>query len=214
MVAKSFSSHRFRSEEWDVINDPVHQDALTIQGLIRQITLCLRCKDGALAHWATVCSTWTFMGRDATDRSFFWPLGSKSCKPAQAGNTQAARMSLCLFLLYALGVHFILEQPSTSCMKAADWIVWLRQEVRIWFTHTWMGMFNGPTAKGTELLSASYWPSHLHRKRDVSRDPSWKPTDLVRHEAPTNSSRIRVTGIKDPLKGSQAYPAFIIGGLR
>jgi hypothetical protein len=69
---------------------------------------------------------------------------------------------MCLFVcvicvaLKTRRVFYILEQPSTSCMKPMPNFMWMSSVTNHVRMHTWMGAFKGcaqPVFKGTHLFS-------------------------------------------------------------
>ena len=184
----------------------IMEDALGIEGFLTLLRLTMSIREEGLAHWATVCSSWVFLCRDITGRASDRPLGWTEHESVRAGNTQVARMALVLMLQFVFGIHFIVEQPASSIMKAAPWMAHMRHMVKFWYTSLWMGMYGADTQKPTQLMSASFWSSFLGVRRDTTRDAEWSSTQLVSTGAPDHRGRLPITGAKDMVKQSQEYP--------
>ena len=88
---------------FEINDNKIMEDALTLQGLITQFVFALRLQEHyqSLAHWGTVCSSWIWMSRSSTGRAIFQPLGDRWSDSARAGNIMVSRMTLVLYLLVA-----------------------------------------------------------------------------------------------------------------
>ena len=84
-------------------------------GFCIALALALLLKPGGFSMNAPVCSTWVWMSRSTTGRRLWKPLGNrtKNCKSA---NIMVARVTLLLYIYEALGVFWVLEQPTNSLM--------------------------------------------------------------------------------------------------
>ena len=59
----------FRALGYEIADDCVMQNALTLQGLITMILYGMRLCSCGLSHWGTVCSSWVFLSRSSTGRT-------------------------------------------------------------------------------------------------------------------------------------------------
>ena len=95
-----------------------HMDFTSPCGLAYAVGLSRRLKERSCNHWDTVCSSFVWMSQKHCARSLLSPLGNSGCYSTYAGNLMVVRMIvLSLYHLSKLSV-FLLEQPSSSIMRA------------------------------------------------------------------------------------------------
>ena len=199
----------FPSAKCDIIFEPHLHDIMSVSGFIYAIQLARRQCAGALSHFATVCSTWVWICRASTKRSVLEPLSPFPWSDCVANaNNMVARMSLLLMICMGLDAIWVLEQPSSSLMCLHPRMVQLKKAMEHlggpskrswWHTHTWMGMYGGRTPKATRLWSNSELVLRLHRTLDRSLHFEPEVTASVASDG-------SVTGNRDEMKESQAYP--------
>ena len=192
---------------YDIIFNQDSNDVNSLAGFLTAVQLCRRLKKGALAHFATVCSTWVWISRSSTKRSVTCPLSEKPTECVKQANKMVGRCTLLMILVMALEGIWILEQPSSSLMCLHPRLKAFKNRIEErslvnrcwWHCHTWMGMYGGESPKATRLWSCSPLVMKLHRKLDRSLD--WAP-EVTASIAPDGG----VTGNRDAMKESQAYP--------
>ena len=192
---------------YDIIFNQDSNDVNSLVGFLTAVQLCRRLKKGALAHFATVCSTWVWISRSSTKRSVTCPLSEKPTECVKQANKMVGRCTLLMILVMALEGIWILEQPSSSLMCLHPRLKAFKNRIEErslvarcwWHCHTWMGMYGGESPKATRLWSCSPLVMKLHRKLDRSLD--WAP-EVTASIAPDGG----VTGNRDAMKESQAYP--------
>ena len=206
VIADAFAEYGYTSTKYDINIDATHMDACLPEGFLTSVYLFQRLREHGLGHWATVCSSWIFLCRDCSGRSFFNPEGHSDAEFVAKGNCQIARMCLIIALMIATSKHWVVEQPGTSLMMESTWMKFIKNLQQSYNVRTWMCMYGGPTQKSTQLQSGSRFALDLERTRDVRLDAELCATSGVRHETPdATTGRIRVTG-HEGLKGSQEYP--------
>ena len=200
----------FRALGYEIADDCVMQNALTLQGLITMILYGMRLCSCGLSHWGTVCSSWVFLSRSSTGRTTDNVRGRTSCLSVRQGNTQVSRMCLTLLLLQAKGTAWILEQPASSIMYLSDAMQWYWRRFQWHAVSTSMGAYGGPTLKPTKLRSNKSWVSKMMRKPtddDQVRFRELKGLSQTAVQlAPHSDGRKRCTGNAKALKDSQTYP--------
>ena len=185
----------------DCLYDPIYGNIMTFEGFIAAIVLALRLTGcSALQFFGTVCSSWIWIVRSCTKRSVENPLGDRTNAFTEHGNVMVSRCCLLMLIGWAKGCHFMLEQPTSSLMMCHHR---LRQVIAITgaeLVSTCMSAFGGPTVKRTLLLTDAPWGSEMHRTGVGHKNGSGEKLATVDELG-------RVTGNRDALKNSQAYPA-------
>ena len=163
-----------RVYSFEINADPIYGNFLGDAGLLNALAALLRCKPGAVVHWATVCSSWVTVNRHTAGRSLAAPLGRVDRPYVRDANCMVSRMCLCILLGVALNLEWVLEQPLTSLMKEHPRMKAIRRmsDARliksVTEVHTWMGSFGGFSPKPTMLLGSPSWLGQLKRK--LTRD--------------------------------------------
>ena len=210
-----FESRGYPSVGYEILSDPINQDACSVQGFLTMLVYALRLRDGckqngielfrALSHWGTVCSSWIFVSMGSTGRSKDRPEGNQSVPSVRKGNIMVARMFLVLWLLRCKRVGWILEQPGSSLMEHSHRALQHFDRFGFCAVRTWMGAFGGPHCKPTQLKGSVPWLSKLVRPMTAELRRAIGPQTTVRELQPTVDGRRRVGGGPN-LKKSQEYP--------
>ena len=202
VVAGTFEDHGRRSATFDICTHEVYENLNTPEGFCTALSLGMRLKKSALAHWATVCSSFIFLSKGTTKRTDENPWGFD--RPSvRTANQQVVRMLLIIILLKARKVAWLLEQPMTSTMcKIPLWSA-VAPQGSLLKTSTWMGAFGAPTRKPTWLMSTHAWTEQLSRK--LSRDAGLGVPGTTVLLVDASDGRKRVCG-GPRLKETQAYP--------
>ena len=115
-VGGSFVERGYMAALYDIDRSGDFEDLTKPEGFLTAVTTTIKCKPGALAHWATVCSSWVWVCRATTKRSLLNPHGDTRHAFVAEGNVMVARMVVLILVGLALGQQWILEQPSSSIM--------------------------------------------------------------------------------------------------
>ena len=91
---------------------------LSPAGFLFSLGVALRIIRGGFAHFAPVCSTWVWVSRHSTSRSYIHPLGRPGQQIVGEANIMAARVVLLTALLIGRGVWVTIEQPVSSLMRS------------------------------------------------------------------------------------------------
>lgn len=78
-----------------------------------------------LSTLGMVCSTWVFMSRGSTYRSFLNPEGNTSNEKVQLANRMLCRSVLLCLLTVCMNGVYILEQPLSSLAEYHPRFQWL-----------------------------------------------------------------------------------------
>ena len=186
------------------------QDFMSPEGFVFAAKLLLECKPGAVAHWATVCSSWVPINFHTSGRTTQAPLGKWRQRMYVAeANVMVSRTGLLMLLGICLATRFILEQPRASLMPwhpRLEQIFHLAQCGGIHAVEhisTFMGSFGAPTPKPTILIGNVPWLCQLKRK--LNRSEFTPNEDVVRYHI-DQCGRKRFSGGKK-LKETQKYPS-------
>ena len=128
-VGGSFVERGYMAALYDIERSRDFEDLTKPEGFLTAMATTIKCKPGALAHWATVCSSWVWVCRATTKRSMLNPKGDTRHQFVTDGNVMVARMVLLVLVGLALEVQWILEQPSSSIMPWTHWMRLLRSIV-------------------------------------------------------------------------------------
>ena len=74
---RSVRSLGLKATGYDLKQDAVLQNIMTVQGFITAVQWCRRVRAGGHCHFGTVCSSWVWMCRATTRRSESCPLGDR-----------------------------------------------------------------------------------------------------------------------------------------
>ncbi len=205
---------------YDIERDGTCMNFLDCAGFVFATQKSRQLKTRHVCHWDTVCSSWIWMSRRTSMRTYIDPLGNTRNEKTCDGNIMVARMIvLSLYHLAKFGV-WLLEQPGSSLMrfhpgfeyleKASAYMRRLRGDTGdIDDLPSWMAAFGGKTAKRS-LLSSTHkevlFP--LHRTLSVAQRKELKATSVVHERIVVEDGvmKHKVTGKKDLLKETQQYP--------
>jgi hypothetical protein len=95
--------------------DPVF-DLSTDEGFVRMVRLVIETRDNGLMFMSPECKTWIFISRFQYGRSRNNLDGDTSRTDVRQQNRLAEHIAQLLVLCVALGVHVMIEQPSSSLM--------------------------------------------------------------------------------------------------
>ncbi len=188
-----------------------HMDAATVAGLALAIVLLLRVKPGGLCFMAPECSTWVWIGRKQTGRSKDNVLGNSSTKVQDANRLNQATALLCN-IASQWGVHFVVEQPSSSLFFLTDCMRTVIDHTGATRASMPLKPFGHALMKPTVLVGTVEWLPHLRRpmcapapKKVIRRCGILKET-VAYTTRMSKAGKWRVTGKKEPLKQSAHYP--------
>ena len=166
-----------------------------------QQTTLLEC----LLWLAPVCSSFIFMSKGSTWRTWVNPLGDIRYFSVRKANVMASRCVLLCRLAHALGIIFILEQPISSTFH---WLGRFQDMVRalrglLWvILNVMMGAYGGSSQKSLKLWGNRQWIGQLYN--DLPDGVSFTDKTITR-AAVDSYGRATVTG-GPGLKATQAYP--------
>jgi hypothetical protein len=172
---------------FEILDDKIHGDFLGDLGFINALGVILRCKPGAILHWATVCSSWVTINRGTSGRGVSNPLGNVDRLYVRDANTMVSRMCLCILFGVCLNLDWILEQPLSSIMTSHPrfQVLLNMSELgaikHIMEVHTWMGSFGGFSPKPTMLVGTPVWLSRLARTLPWADRARFKNTELTEY---------------------------------
>ena len=202
---------KFRIKGVTDIDDPdTTEDILLEAGFRRALNLVLRVRPGGLVWMAPVCSSWIFLNLKNTQRT-------KVAGPRFGGNlryhsvrhgNRMAEMAAFLFLVaVARGVHAVIENPAASMMFGYEVFA---DTCGFWPKVFWavlphcrysMEAFGSRLGKKFKLMCSHAWVLQLACKCQC---PGRKHRQL--HTVKTVRGKRAVTGLKQALKDSAAYP--------
>lgn len=200
-ITREFLRNGYRGCGIDVnfFDDDSH-NLLSSTGLRLALDAVSTLRSAACLWIATPCSSFVILCRAQSKR---YPannfLGDCSRPFVQAGNMLLEASSILYFIGWALGVHVILENPTSSVIGRTPSLCGLFSLVRPWCFTTYMGAFFGRTVKPLFLWST------LGDIRQLAVDRPNVPGDdeLVHRDGQ------RFTGCKLALQESEVYtPAF------
>ena len=180
-------------------------------GFALALNSAIRLVPGSVAPMGPVCSSWVFLSRSSSGRSYIHPIGSEDERDwVRESNVMAARVALLALVTCAYQSTFIVEQPSSSLFcRSARWM-WLVRLLKslgkpVWVQHVTLGSYGGPTLKPLQLSSNNkavlrklYKPlSADDRARFASAHGK-----LVKRRI-SKSGKSQVTGQKHALRKSQ-----------
>ena len=191
---------------FEIEHDRKLMDFVSGPGLMTAIGLMRRLKRGGLQHWDTVCSSWVWVGRNSTGRSFLRPMGLARVPSVAVANCMVSRMAL--LAMYGLSKRslFMLEQPSSSLMREHEDLQREPFESMLNF-NSWMGAFGGESMKRTDLTISDFATG-----RAMQRSMSYKTWQAKHGNSKTTRTEYvggkkKVYGVPRRLKKTQAYPS-------
>ena len=201
-VEASFLSKGLSALGYDMVRNPTRQNILHDDGMATLLVWALMVIQFGYSHWGTLCSSWIWMCRSVTERSFMTPLGRADIPFVAEGNMMVSRMVLVWHLLAARDTSFVLEQPASTLMHHHPRVQQWSMISPLSMIHTWMGAFGHNSAKPTRLFSnKEALITSLQRQRPSNcSDKLATSEDNVMPDGPK-----RVNGNKHKLKESQEY---------
>jgi hypothetical protein len=171
------------------------EDITTPAGFRQALVYVLRLKPNGVIWAAPECKTWIFIGRKGTGRSFLNPRGDERKKQIRNANLIAENTICLLTLAWLQGGEVFLEQPGSSLMTQLDYFIAFKEAALFHVQRTFLGAFNGRTAKPIDIHSTS---SAVYR---LARSMPRHLPKLTRR-APGGS----IQGKRKELLHSAAYP--------
>lgn len=126
------------------------------------LVLVLRIRPGGLLWLAPVCSSWVFLCLGTSKRhKFFNMLGDTDLEFVRKANIMVSRCAILIRLCFALGVHWMLEQPLSSLMIFHDRLDEIVAAFVVHCTSFQMDIFGTHTPKPTKLYSDVEWVADI-----------------------------------------------------
>ena len=97
-MTMGFEFFGYTSYGFEILQDRLLEDILSINGFIVACTMLFRLNPVAFAMFAPVCASWTFLARSKTGRTLAFPLGNQEHYSVRASNVMVSRV--CLQLAY------------------------------------------------------------------------------------------------------------------
>lgn len=206
-VSRGMRLMGFAGEALDARRSVAH-DILTPTGFLVTLAAVMRIRRGGLFWAAPPCSTWVFLSRHSTGRHKN-PSGNwKTSAYVASQNALVCRLLLLARLCIARGVHYIIEQPRSSCMFAyGPFATFLKRHPAL-SVFTEMGAFGMMAEKDMLLMGTAPYLPMLERRlthdqrQELRKDSGRKQTTKVSVRADGTKN---VQGGAD-LKSTQAYP--------
>ena len=139
-----------------------HMNCLTDDGFALLFVAICRVRAGGLFFIAPQCSSWVWLSRSSTGRSSQNPDGRTNVRCVVDGNRLNLVTSLLCMIATALGVLWIVEQPSSSLFFLTQHMRFAVEHCAATKLHTWLGGFGHPMSKPTLLVGTPPWLSGLH----------------------------------------------------
>ena len=117
-MTSAFRFFDYMAYGFEIRHDALLEDLLSQYGFIVAATLLWRLHPSGIVLFAPVCSSWVFMSRHKTGRSFSHPLGMEDrYYKVKASNIMVSRVVLqCLYCI-SRGILFVVEQPCNSILS-------------------------------------------------------------------------------------------------
>ena len=173
-------------------------------GFAFAVWLVLRLQPGGVLFAAPPCSSWVWVSRSSSGRSYDCPLGNQLRKKVRDANILVSRLVLLMALALGRGCTIAWEQPGGTLMHFHPKMRMFMQKFKIYEIWTWMGMYGAPTAKATRLWCSHRWIRGMYQKLDKSKIPVYNGQEMVVEFHDVLGLK-RATGRKG-LKSSQSYP--------
>ena len=205
-LTQAFQTLGLRFLPFDIIFDNIGNDIISAVGLMVALSSANRIKEDGLLWQGTVCSSFIWLARATTSRTWLLPRGDENVEAVWKGNIMAARTALLIVWAYARNLSFVVEQPHSSLLwrhPALRWVANVASENhKTWHgINTFMSCFAAKTPKPTVLYSNASWIFALARSTPTATKPS--KTASVTIDA---AGRRVVTGNRDgTLKATQTY---------
>ena len=139
---------------FDILYDKKYGDFMGPLGYALSVLLASTLKPGGICVAAPVCSSWVWISRGTTGRTFKLPLGDTTCEFVRAGNSMVSRLVLIMYILMAKGIFFVIEQPRGSLMERHPRFKRMMSTYGIHRVYISMGDYGASSQKPTWLYSA------------------------------------------------------------
>ena len=204
-VTRAFCRANLRALSYEKLDNPM-LDMTSATGFLAAVTLVLRLKFGAAALAAPVCSSWVWMSRGTTRRQWYAPMGDVlRSSSVREGNLMVSRLVVLIYIMSAMGVIWLVEQPANSLLQWHPRWQELLASIDVWRHHLFMGDFGGESAKPTWIYAPVPWVTDLERYRTKHTCGKVENNLQVTKVSTRADGSTAVAGGKD-LKGTQAYP--------
>ena len=202
---------KFRTKGVTDTADPdTTEDILLEAGFRKALSLVLRLRPGGLLWMAPVCSSWIFLNLRNTKRTTVRGKrfgGNLKYLPVQHGNRMAEMAAFLFLVAVSRGVHAVVENPASSMM--------FNYETFALACGLWSKCFWAVLAHCR--FSTARYGSRLGKKFKLMCSHGWVLQLACRCTCPgrkhqrlstekTVGGKRRVTGLKQALKDSAAYP--------
>ena len=210
-VTKNMRSRGKSCFAYDIKYDGVMQDMCSPIGFLLAMVLARRVKPKAGLIWlGTVCSSWVWIAKASTARTFAQPRGDDTLLSVREGNIQAARSALIMVWCYVRSIVYVLEQPHSSVLFNHPSMSWMANKANslnkmFHIVSTYMGAFAADTPKQTILASNSSFTQNLVRAHPGRSKTGASKTARV--SSVRSDGRRMITGGGKILKDTQTYTA-------
>jgi len=187
------------TQAFDLRIDPCH-DINSDSGFNLYLVACCSTLVSSIAWSGLVCTSWVWIGRSQTGRNAKHPLGNEHKTMVAQGNGHMRRQVILSMLWELLGNEQVIEQPLSSIVDRVPLFCEMLRVCRLQRMTTWLGAFGAPTPKPLHLWSTCGFTDDLRRNRPCAR------LGLLSTTVWDDGKRKRVTGKRDELQQSSAYP--------
>ena len=170
-------------------------DINTPNGFQRAMQFALRIKRHGSIWAAPVCSSWIWISRSGSGRNSKTPGGDTRLNRVRSGNIMVVRLVLIFLVCWVRGVHLFLENPMSTIIHQFSPLKELLECLMPFKETVHMGPYGTEVSKPLLIWSSCKAITSLWRK----------PVKVGKTLAIRNENG-GVTGKKDELKESQAYP--------
>ena len=138
--SKALWSLKYVGHAHDLTRGPQF-DILSPSGFALAINSCLRLAPGSLAPFGPTCSSWVWLCRSSSGRSYLNPLGCLDKHWVVDGNTMVARCVLLIALVIYRKSTFVLEQPRGSLLWRHPLWMWFVKRTRTYSIGVELGAY-------------------------------------------------------------------------
>ena len=138
-------------------------DKYTVRGSVDLLTddgfaialMCVLClvPGSGLLWMAPVCSSWVYLNRATSQRSPLGIYGNTKLGYVRDANLMVSRCALLIWIARTRGLHWVLEQPSSSIMLYHPRLQELARSLRVLKVRVCLGAFNSKSLKPVYLLT-------------------------------------------------------------
>lgn len=191
-------------------------DILKGIGFIITLQLVRRVVTHGTVWFGIPCSSWVFMSRGSTHRSWWRSEGNTTYENVRRQNKIARRMCYLLQYCFMRGINYVVENPVSSLLWRYRCVRKLLRKHRARRISISLGAYGAHSAKQVILAGTAPWLGRLSssltplRKKQLRRVKSFLKLETVRIYTDETGAK-RCAGGKD-LKATQVYPGQL--GLR